>query len=75
MKFPKLDENSLHLRVYSDYSFEKNFDLTSQIGNIVLLCDTNNACHILHYTSKKCKRAVPSVLAAETFDLYAAFDY
>ena len=65
------------MRVYSDTSFAKNPDGTSQLGNLILLADAKNDCIILSYRSYKCRRSVCSALAAETIafvdTLYNAF--
>lgn len=75
MKFLQLDEESLNLRVYSDFSRTENSDLTSQIGYIVLLCNKNDDCLILHYTSNNLKLVVLSGLYTELVFCSASFDY
>lgn len=41
MKFPRLDEDSLNLRMFSDSYFANNSDITSHTESIILLCDKN----------------------------------
>jgi hypothetical protein len=72
--FCKLDVKSLHVVFYSDASFAVNLDLSSQIGDIVLLKDKHGNAHVLHWFSKKCPRVTGSVLAAEIFGFVPAFD-
>ncbi|MEM6805930.1 MAG: hypothetical protein AAF696_31325 [Bacteroidota bacterium] len=75
IKMRKLDLDSLYIKVYSDASFANNPNLSSQLGYIVLLCDKNDNCKILHYTSYKSRRVVRSVLGAEVYAMADAFDY
>lgn len=74
LKYPKLDVNSLHLRVYADSSFANNHDNSTQIGYIVLLCDNTGRAHVLSFASRKCKRVVRSVMAGEVYAFSTAFD-
>ena len=74
LTYGKLDENSLHLRVYTDASFGTNDDLTSQLGFLVLLCDKEENCHILDLASKKCKRVVCFTLGVEGYAFTEGFD-
>lgn len=69
-----LDKKTLHLRVYADACFANNEDLSTQMGFIILLCDHSNSCHVLDYSSKKCKRVVRSVLGGEVYAMAEAFD-
>ena len=41
LRYSKLDIATLHLRAYSDSSFANNYDQTTQLGYIVMLCDAN----------------------------------
>lgn len=58
LKYCKLDEAILHIRVYTDASFGTNDDMTSQLGLLVLLCDNEDKVHIMDVGSKKWKRVV-----------------
>ena len=75
LRVQKLDQGSLHLRVYADASFANNNDLTSQLGYIILLADKFGKCNILHYASYKSRRVTRSVLGAEIYAFADAFDY
>ncbi len=72
--YPKLDLQSLKLKVYADSSFANNADYTSQLGYIVLLTDKTNTCHVLHYSSHKSRRVTRSVLGGEVYAFADAFD-
>lgn len=72
--YQKLDMDRLELRIYADASFACNDDLSSQIGFIILMCDSSNVSDILYYASKKCKRKVRSIMAAEVCAFMDAFD-
>lgn len=61
MKFPLLDEDTLHFGINIDPSISFKSDLTSEIGYIVLLCDKNDVYHTFRYTSKTCKLVVLSI--------------
>lgn len=52
LTYGPMDRETLHRRAYSDASFANNDDLSSQLGYIVLLCDGDNNCHVLSYSSK-----------------------
>ena len=67
--FPKLTLSSVHLRVYSDASFNNLPDGGSQEGFLVLLSDSSNKCSPISWDSNRIKRAVRSTLAAETLAL------
>lgn len=72
--YPRLDQDTLHLRVFADASFANNFDYSSQLGFIICLCDDENHFHILDFGSKKCKRVVRSILGGEVYAFAEAFD-
>lgn len=69
-----LEKESLHLRVYADSSFASNYDMYSQLGSILLLCDSADRCHIRTYSSKKARRVMWSIMSAEVYDFVDAFD-
>ena len=67
---PKLDENSVELRVYTDSSFGNLDDGSGSMGgHIVFLKDKTGKCAVLDWKSRKIKRVVRSTLAAETLAL------
>jgi ribonuclease HI len=72
--FPKLDLDSVVLRVYADSSFANNRDLSSQLGCAIYLVDNDRKCALLHWSSKKARRVTRSTMAAELFALINAFD-
>lgn len=74
LKFPKLDNKSLQLRVYSDASYSNNEDKSSQLGYIIFLMDKHNRCQPLFWSSHKSKRVSRSVLGSETMAFADAFD-
>jgi hypothetical protein len=74
LRFVPLDQDSLQLIVFTDASFAGNKDLSSQIGFVIVLADTNNRANILHWSSIKCKRITRSVLAAELYAMAHSFD-
>lgn len=53
LRHGKLDSSSLILKPFSDTTFERNDDISSQIGYILMLCDGLGHSHILDYSSKK----------------------
>lgn len=75
IKQQTLDEKSFSLRVCTDSSFANTPDLRSQLGFIVLLCDSSGKCNILHFSSYKSKRVTRSVLGAEVLAFADGFDY
>eukprot|EP00171_Calliarthron_tuberculosum_P001031 IDg1031t1 len=74
LRFPKLDKDTLSLKVYSDSSYANNPDGTSQLGYIIFLTDSSGKCQPLYWSSKKAKRVTRSVLASETMAFADAFD-
>ena len=60
-----LKKDSPQIEVYTDASFAGNDDLSSQLGIIILLCDSSNRAHILEYSSRKSKSVVRSILEGE----------
>ena len=67
--FPKLTLSSVHLRVYSDASFNNLPDGGSQEGVLVLLSDSSNKCSPISWASNHIKRVVRFTLAVETLAL------
>lgn len=70
----KLDLNTVHVKVFSDAAFANNTDLSSQLGFICLLCDQNDNCNIINFSSHKSRRIVRSVLGGEVYAFADAFD-
>jgi hypothetical protein len=74
LTFPKLELETLSLRMYSDASYANNADGSSQLGYIIFLCDASRACQPRFWSSKKSKRVTRSVLGSETMALANGFD-
>ena len=62
VKFPKLSADSLPNVGYKDARYTGNYDITSQLGRLVLLIDDYHAVAPISYTSYKSKRVSRSVL-------------
>jgi hypothetical protein len=74
LKYPKLDKDSLRLRMSADASFASNRDETSQLGFVIFLSDKHDNCQPMVWASYKAKRVTRSVPGAETMALAEAFD-
>lgn len=74
LQYQLLDRTSLHIKTYSDSSFPTNDDCTSQLGYIILPCDSNNKSHILAYSSRNSRRVVRSSMAEDVYAFSTAFD-
>jgi hypothetical protein len=74
LTYVELDPSTLQLLVFTDASFANNKDLSSQIGYILVLVDTEGNANIIHWTSVKCRRVTRSVLASELYALAHGFD-
>lgn len=74
LRYGKLRYRTIPIRVYTDASFGTNDDLTSQLGYVVLLCDADNNCLLLDFSSKKCKRVVRSILGGDVYAFTEGFD-
>lgn len=74
LKFNRLDESSIFIKVYVDASFATNKHFSSQLGYVVLVCDANNACHFLDYASRKSRRVVRSIMGGEVLAFSSGFD-
>lgn len=73
-RYAPLNENKVHMRVYTDASFATNDDLTSQLGYLVLVCDDNHRCHVLNFASKKSQTVTCTVIGGELYAFTDAFD-
>ena len=73
--FPKLDEKSLKIVVYTDASFGNlNDGIDSMGANIVFLTDKSGNCFPMDWAANKVKRIVKSTIAAETLALANGLD-
>ena len=66
LTIPKLDLNSIKLKVFTDASFNNLHNGNSQGGHIVFCIDAMSRCTAISWSSNKVKRVVRSTLAAET---------
>lgn len=71
----RLDHDTLHLPVYTDGSFTDNEDMSTQVGYIILMCDANKNCNVIHFSSHKSRRVVRSVLGGEAYAFADGVDY
>ncbi len=74
LHFVQLDLTSLKFVIFTDASFANNYDLSSQIGFVVTLVDSDGKANIIHWSSIKCKRITRSVLASELYAMVHGFD-
>ena len=74
LRFVRLDLTSLKLVIFTDASFANNHDLSSRIGFVITLVDSDNKANIIHWSSIKCKRVTRSVLASELYAMVHGFD-
>ena len=74
IRIPKLYCNSLKISVYSDAAFANTPDLSSQLGQIVLLTDDNHNPIPVSYKSYKTRSVARSVLFAEVIAFANLFD-
>lgn len=72
--FSPVDVKSLYLKVYIDASFAGNKDCSSQIGFLILLCDTNNVCQVLDFSSRNSHRVVRSIMGGEVIAFGMGYD-
>lgn len=62
ISFPQLDQSTLRTAGSSDASLSSNYDMTSQLGYIILLADATGACFPLQFRCYKPHRVVRSAL-------------
>lgn len=74
LRYVQLDQDTIHLILFTDSSFGNSEGLSSQAGFIIILADTNGKANIIHYGSKKCRRITRSVMAAEILSLVMGYD-
>jgi hypothetical protein len=72
--YPKLDLDTLFIRVYADASFGTNRDGSSQLGYCIVLMDKTGRFSLVKYRSGKFYRVTHSAMAAETCAFAEAFD-
>jgi hypothetical protein len=74
LKYPKLDINSLTLKVITDASFAHNYDGSSQLGYIIFLADASGKCQQIVWSFHNTRRVTRSVLGSETVAFADGFD-
>ena len=74
LRFVPLDTSSLRIALFTDASFANNKAKKSQMGFVIVLCDSNGDANILYYGSTACNRVTRSVMAAELLGLVYGFD-
>ena len=60
-----LSSSTLRLALFMDASFANTKANKSQMGFVIVLCNSNGNANILHYGSSACNRVTRSVMAAE----------
>ena len=73
LRIPKLGHKSIGIVGYSDASFE-NYDISSQLGRILLLVDDDDVAVPIFSESYKSRREARSVLSAEVIAFTDLFD-
>lgn len=72
--FPKLDQTSRRLVVYSDTSHNNCEENRPELGYVILLADASNKCVLLLFSSHKSVQLTRSSMAGETLSSIKAFD-
>ena len=57
-----------------DLSFANNYNLSSQLGFIIIFIDKDNRANIFYQLSIKCKQVIRSVLASKLYKMAYGFD-
>ena len=70
----KLDRNQLRITSYGDTALSIKADLSSKLGQKVLLIDDNHNSMLVSYKSYKSQRIVHSVISAEVIASAGLFD-
>jgi hypothetical protein len=74
LKYPKLNINSLTLKVYMDASYANDFDGSSELDYIIFLADASGKCQPIIWSSHKSLRVIRSVLGSDTMAFADGFD-
>lgn len=75
LKIPKLHRSSLRIVGFSDASFAKNSDLSSQLGYVIFLGDQSNNVVPIVFRSYKARRITRSAMDGEVIAFSDMFDY
>lgn len=57
LDYPRLDQRSLHIQVYFNAFFARDYDQNCQLGYIILLMNKNKLFHPFHWSFYKSKRS------------------
>ena len=71
LTFKPLDNQSIHIRMYTDGAFQNLSTKHSQIGFVIMLSDKNNVSNIVHWHSARANRRPNSTEESEMFALDA----
>ena len=73
--FKPLDLSSLYIAGYADASFANNYDISAQLGSVIVLKDKYDNATIIQYGSWKCRRVTRSVFGAEIYAFSQTMDF
>ena len=74
VRIAKLDKNSLSVVGSSDSSFGNSYDLTTQLGHIVLVSDRSKSRELVLFTLAKSLRVTRTATAGEVIAFSGQFD-
>ena len=74
LKYVPLENETVHVAVYTDASFTIVEEEKSQLGVVVVLRDGKANANLIHASSIRARRRARSVLSAEIFALLDGFD-
>jgi len=74
IRIPKLDMETIKVVGFADASFANNYDLSTQLGHIVFLCDSAGNAAPIAFKSYKSRRVVRSAMAGEVIAFSDMFD-
>lgn len=75
LRFDNVEMATAEVRVYTDASFAKKPDISSQLEFVACLVDVQMWCVLLHWTSNKYRRVMKSTSSAEPFGSVLGYDY
>ena len=74
IRFPKLNEDGIHVFGILDASFASNLDSTSQLGYLCFLADNSGNVVPIYFKSYKARRVTRSVMGAKLMAFSDMFD-
>lgn len=72
---PKLSEDNLYLSIYTIENLSAFDALRTRLANSILLCDDDDKCNIIHYSSENSHQVDRSILGGETFAFANGMDF